>query len=77
VKRTDRDEPIGVEINTCMETTQESPYVAIFISNYQKRHVSLFIFYAFSSTKLENRRAEQVLPRGEGRGSALVEGERW
>jgi hypothetical protein len=30
-----------------------------------KRHVSHFIFYVFSSTKSENRRAEQIL-RGHG-----------
>jgi hypothetical protein len=32
-------------------------------------HVSLFIFYAFSSTKSENRRAEQVLQWGVGVGT--------
>jgi hypothetical protein len=43
-----------------METTQGNSCVAIFISNYQKCHVSLFIFYVFSSIKSENRRTEQV-----------------
>jgi hypothetical protein len=31
-----------------------------------KCHVFCFVFSLFSSTKLENRRLEQVLPRGEG-----------
>jgi hypothetical protein len=46
-----------------MATTQdkETPCVAISISNHQKCHASLFIFYVFSSTTSENRRVEQVL----------------
>jgi hypothetical protein len=41
----------------------ETPCVTTFISNKQKCH---FILFLFSSTKSENRRVEQVLPRGEG-----------
>jgi hypothetical protein len=33
-----------------------------------KLNVFLIIFYVFVSTKLENKRAEQVLPGGEGEG---------
>jgi hypothetical protein len=42
----------------------------IFISNQQKHHVFLVIFYVFSTTKSEKKRAEQVLPRGGGVGIA-------
>jgi hypothetical protein len=57
VKRTGRDEPVGVVIYTyAWKQHKETPCVAIFISNKQKHHVSLFILYAFSSTKSENRR---------------------
>jgi hypothetical protein len=55
VKRTGKDEQIGVVIHTL--------FVSIFTSNYQN---SMILFYVFSSTKLENRRAEHVLPSGEG-----------
>jgi hypothetical protein len=48
----------------------ESPCIAIFISNQQKHHVFLVIFYVFSTTKSEKKRAEQVLPRGGGVGIA-------
>jgi hypothetical protein len=40
--------------------TKKTPCVAISISNQQKPHVSLFIFYEFSSTQSENRGVEQV-----------------
>jgi hypothetical protein len=42
-------------------------YIAILISNYQKRYVLHIIAYILSSTKLE-KRAEQVLPGSEGGG---------
>jgi hypothetical protein len=58
MRRTGRDEPIGIVIHICMETTQESPCVAIFISNKQNPHVSLIMFYVFSFTKLEKRSME-------------------
>jgi hypothetical protein len=41
-----------------------SLYNYFYISNKKKCCVFLFIFYLFSSAKLKNRRAEQVLPRG-------------
>jgi hypothetical protein len=52
---------------------QETLCVVIFISNQQKCHVFLFIFYVFFFfTKLKNRRAECILsvgvgPNGRGR----------
>jgi hypothetical protein len=58
---------------------KETPCVAIFISNKQKHHVFLFIFYPSSSTKLENRRVDQV-PSSRGRGGSHqweVEVGRW
>jgi hypothetical protein len=50
--------------------------VATFISNKQKSHAFLFMFYLFSSTKSENKRVEQVMPfRGgtSGRGGGIGE----
>jgi hypothetical protein len=64
VKRTGRDEPIGVLIRICMEKIQR-------ISLYIFLYLKLAKASIFSFTKLENRRAEQALP---GRGFALVEG---
>jgi hypothetical protein len=68
VKRPGGDEPIWVEICMYMETTQE-----ISLNNYmylklEKMLCFLIIFYVFSSTKSENKMAEQVLlgSRGEG-----------
>jgi hypothetical protein len=68
VKRSGRDEPVWVVIHICMETTQ-----GIFLYSYlylklAKCHVFLIIFYVFSSTKLENKRADQVLLEGKGEG---------
>jgi hypothetical protein len=57
MKKNRRDKPTGIIIHIYMEMS--SDIVAIFILNKQKCH--------FSSTKLENRRAEQVL-WGTGRG---------
>jgi hypothetical protein len=45
-----------------METMQEPLCISISISNKQKCYVFLIISYDFSSTKLENNRAEQALP---------------
>jgi hypothetical protein len=64
VKRTGRDESMWVVIHIGMETIQ-----GISLCNYTylkltKMHVFLTIFYVFSSKKLENKRAEQILPGG-------------
>jgi hypothetical protein len=58
--------PIGVIIHIYIDYHKETPCIATFISNKLKCHVFHFIFYLFSSTKLENRRVKQVLPRREG-----------
>jgi hypothetical protein len=65
VKRTERGESIGVVIHICMGTTQGNFLCSYLYLKLAKRHVSHFIFYVFSSTKSENRRAEQIL-RGHG-----------
>jgi hypothetical protein len=72
VKRTGRDEPIGVVIHIYMETTQGIALFSYLYLKLEKKHVSLFISYVSSSTKLENRKAEQVLPRVVGGQFALV-----
>jgi hypothetical protein len=66
VKRSDRDEPVWVVIHMCIKITQG-------ISLYSYLHLKLaktlcFSFYllCFSSTKLEKKKAEQVLPGGVG-----------
>jgi hypothetical protein len=63
VKGTGRDEPVGVAIHICMETTQR-----ITLCNYLYLKLAktpyFSMFYVFSSTKSENRRAVQVLPEG-------------
>jgi hypothetical protein len=64
VKRSGRDEPMWVAIHMCMEVMLGiSLYSSIFISNLQKHFVFFIIAYVFSSTKSENKRVEQVLPR--------------
>jgi hypothetical protein len=58
-----------------MGTTQGNSLCSYLYLKLAKRPVSHFIFYVFSSTKLDNSRAEQVvLVEGE---LALVGGGRW
>jgi hypothetical protein len=54
VKKTGRDEPIGIVMHICME--QYNSYLYLKLAK-----TSCFSFYLFSSTKSENRRVEQVL----------------
>jgi hypothetical protein len=63
VKRIRGDEPIGVVIHVCVETSQGNSLCSYLYLKLVKMSFFLFIFYLFSSTKSENRRAEQVLPR--------------
>jgi hypothetical protein len=74
VKGTGGGKSIGVVIHICMETTQGNslcsyPYLKL-------AKITCFSFYLlfFSSTKSENRRAEQVLLQG---GLAPVGEKRW
>jgi hypothetical protein len=46
--------------------TRKLPVYVTFISNKLKCHLFHFVLSLFSSTKSENRRAEKVLPSGEG-----------
>jgi hypothetical protein len=61
VKRTGWGESVGAVIHICMETTQENSQCSYLYLKLAK--TSCFSFYLFSSTKLEDRRAEQVLPK--------------
>jgi hypothetical protein len=72
VKKTGRDEPIGIVIHICMETVEGISLYSYLYFKLAKPPYSLIIFYV-SSTKLENRRVEQVLPGG-GELLALVGG---
>jgi hypothetical protein len=72
VKRSGREQPIWVVIHICMVTT-----LGIFLYSYLylklAKMLVLIISYVFSSRKLENKRAEQVLPRsGDGGGGKVV-----
>jgi hypothetical protein len=69
VKTTGRDEPIHVVIYTCMETAQGISLYSYFYLKLAK--MSCFSYYVFSSTKSENKRAEQVLPRGGETGGGI------
>jgi hypothetical protein len=61
MKRSGRDEPIWVVIHKCTEATLGiSPY-SYFYFKLTKMYVFLIISYIFSSTKSENKMAEQVL----------------
>jgi hypothetical protein len=62
VKSTGRDEPVGVIMHICMETTQGISLCSYLYLKLAK--TPCFSNYVFSSTKLEKKRAEQVLPRG-------------
>jgi hypothetical protein len=64
VKRSGRDESIGVVIHLCMEAMLGILLYSYPYLYYQKPHVFLLIAYV-SSTTLE-KRVEQVLP-GSGR----------
>jgi hypothetical protein len=68
--------PAGVIIHISMELSQGNSLCYL----KQKCHVFHFILSFYSSTKSENRRAEQALPRGRagtrGRGKVLGNGSR-
>jgi hypothetical protein len=66
VKRTRGDELIEVVIHTCMETSQGNSLCSHLYLKLAK--ISCFSFHLLSFTKLENRRAEQIL---QGRGNVV------
>jgi hypothetical protein len=63
-KETGKDEEIGVVIHICMETTQGISLHSYLYLKLTKTPCSSYYLLWFSSTKLENRRAEQVLLGG-------------
>jgi hypothetical protein len=65
VKKIGRNEPIGVEIHVCMETTQE---ISLYSYLSQSSKTPCFSYYhlCFFLYEIREQRAEQVLPRGEG-----------
>jgi hypothetical protein len=66
MKKITVEKSFGFIIHIALKCHMETPCVTTFISNKEKCHVFLFIFSLFSTTKLENRRAEQLLPCGGG-----------
>jgi hypothetical protein len=72
VKRIRGDEPIWVVLHIFMETSPENSLSSYLYVKLAK--LPYFPFYLLSSTKLENRRAEQVLWMGLREGLAQWEG---
>jgi type IV secretory pathway VirB3-like protein len=62
VKRSGRDEPMWVVIHMCMDAM-----LGIFLYSYLylklEKNTMSFLLYLMFSTKSENKRMEQVLPR--------------
>jgi hypothetical protein len=56
-----------------METTQRNFLCSYLYLKLAKHHVSCFIFYVFSSSKSENRRAGQLLWGGRAVGTGRRE----
>jgi hypothetical protein len=63
VKRSGEDEPVGVAMYMFMEATLRISLYSYLYLKLAKTPCLLIIAYVFFSTKLENKRAEQVLPR--------------
>jgi hypothetical protein len=73
VKRSGRDEPIWVVIHICILTTLGISLYSYFYLKLAKTMFFLLSLMFFSSTKSENKRAEQVLPeRGWGKVAPLT-----
>jgi hypothetical protein len=66
VKRSGRDEPMLVSIHIGMVITLGISLYSYLYLKLAKTLVFLIISYVFSSTKLESKRAEQLLPRKGG-----------
>jgi hypothetical protein len=52
-----------VAIHMCMQAMLGIPLYSYFYLKLEKHYVFLIISYVFSSTKSENKRVEQILPR--------------
>jgi hypothetical protein len=74
VKKCGRDEPMLFAIHKCIEVMLGISLYSYLYLKIAKSYVFLIISYAFSSTKSENKRVEQVLPR---RGRGAGGGGRW
>jgi hypothetical protein len=57
----------GLKYTYTWKKHKESPCIAILTSNYQN-HVFLIIFYVFSATESENKRADRFCLRQGGGG---------
>jgi uncharacterized membrane protein len=64
--RSGRDEPMWGVIHMCMEAMLGISLYSYLYLKLAKILVFLIVSYVFSSTKLKNKRAEQVLPVSEG-----------
>jgi hypothetical protein len=60
VKRTERGEPTGAVTHICTGTTQGNSLRSYLYLKLAKCQVSHFIFYVFSSIKLENRGRNRI-----------------
>jgi hypothetical protein len=65
MKKIRGDKTIESITNICMEISQGNSLCSYLYLKLEKCHSFLFFFSLFSSTKLENMRAEQILPRVE------------
>jgi hypothetical protein len=63
-----RGESIGAVIHICMGATHRNSLCSSLYLKLPKRHVSHIILYVSSSTKWEDRRAEQVEGGGDRKG---------
>jgi hypothetical protein len=67
VKRSGRDEPMWVATHMCMEAMLGISLYSYLYLKLAKTLSFFIISYVFTSTKSENKRTEQVLPRsGDG-----------
>jgi hypothetical protein len=65
-KRSGKDEPVWIAIHKCVEAMLGVSLYNYLCLKLAKCYVFLIISYIFTSTKLEIKRAEKVLPRSGG-----------
>jgi hypothetical protein len=68
MKKSGRDEPVWVVIHMCMETTQGISLYSYLYVKLAKMLCFYYLLFFFLLQKSENKRAELVLPGGEGGG---------
>jgi hypothetical protein len=65
MKKIRGDKPVGVVVHICKDILQGNSLCSyLYLKQVKMSCISFYLFLVFS-TKSENRRAEQVLPRGE------------